>query len=429
MNSLSTPASLCSLWDEVRLQDRPPLPLVRHAQVVAWLRQLQARAGDLFRVEEIGRSVEGRALHHVEVGRGPRHVLFWSQMHGDEPTATTALFELFEYLRRYRQEPRVEALLSALTLHAVPLLNPDGAERFQRTNAQGIDINRDALRLQTPEGRALKALRDRLEPSLGFNLHNQDWRTAVGSSGRPASISLLAPAFDEARSDSPGRVLAKKVCAVIRDALEPLVPGQIGRYSDAFEVRAFGDNMGLWGTPSVLIETGPWSSPISEADGPLLKLNFVALVSALEALATGRAEQAELARYDSIPFNDSKGLLQVLVKGAHVFGEAGDAFLADVGVAVSPAVRTVEGTPRAGVFAVIAELGDLRVFGATEVVDGHGLTVVPLPAGEVKEGDTVPLPPRSACTVAVGQGARLMVLRPGQPEGIWRVERILRFDR
>ncbi|WP_224246206.1 M14 family metallopeptidase [Hyalangium gracile] len=422
----STSAMLSALWDEVRLRERPPLPLVRHAQVMAWLERLRESAPDLFLVEEVGRSVEDRAIQHVRVGHGPRHVLLWSQMHGDEPTATTALFELFEYLRRYRQEPRVDGLLSALTLHAVPMLNPDGAERFQRVNAQGIDINRDALMLQTPEGRTLKALRDRLQPSLGFNLHNQDWRTAVGKSGKPASISLLAPAFDEARGDNPGRLLAKKVCAVIRDALEPLVPGQIGRYSDAFEVRAFGDNMGRWGTPSVLIETGPW--PEVESEGPLLRLNFVALVSALEALASGRAEQADLERYDSIPLNDSKGLLRLIVKGAQVFGEAGGPFLADVGVAASPSVRTVQGIPRAVVVGAIAELGDLRVFGASETVDGQGLTLVPLPSGDVKEGDLVPLPARRACEVGVGQIARLMLLRPVEPAGTWRVERIIRFD-
>lgn len=426
MIPISTPAMLSSLWDEVRLQERPPLPLVRHAQVVTWLRQLRESAPELFQVEEVGRSVEDRSIHHVAVGRGPRHVLLWSQMHGDEPTATTALFEVFEYLRRYQREPRVDGLLSALTLHAVPLLNPDGAERFQRVNAQGIDINRDALMLQTPEGRTLKALRDRLQPSLGFNLHNQDWRTAVGASGKPASISLLAPAFDEARSDNPGRLLAKKVCAVIRDALEALAPGQIGRYNDAFEVRAFGDNMGRWGTPSVLIETGPWSTPDSE--GPLLRLNFVALVSALEALASGRAEQADLGRYESIPLNDSKGLLRLIVKGARVFGEAGEAFVADIGVAASPSVRMIQGTPRAVVQGAIAELGDLRVFGAVETVDGQGLTAVPLPPGNVKEGDFVPLPPRSTCEISVGRLAKLMLLRPGESPSSWRVERIIRFE-
>ncbi|MFY0573591.1 hypothetical protein ACN28S_03785 [Cystobacter fuscus] len=89
-------------------------------------------------------------------------------------------------------------------MHALPLLNPDGAERFQRRNAQGIDINRDALALQTPEGRTLKAVRDRLQPALGFNLHDQSWRTAVGDSGRPASISVLAPPLTPRATTTPG---------------------------------------------------------------------------------------------------------------------------------------------------------------------------------------------------------------------------------
>ena len=52
---------------------------------------------------------------------------------------------------------------------------------------------------------------------------------------------------------------------MIRDALEPLASGQIGRYDDEFEVRAFGDNITLWGTPVVLIETGPWPSAEPDA--------------------------------------------------------------------------------------------------------------------------------------------------------------------
>jgi hypothetical protein len=417
---------ITDIWDTVRFHELPPLPLVRHARVEAWVHRLREQAPEVFQVETAGHSVEGRALHHVWFGRGPTHVLLWSQMHGDEPTATTVLFELFEYIRRHSGHPRVEALLAGLTVHALPMLNPDGAERFQRVNAQGIDINRDALMLQTPEGRTLKALRDRLQPRLGFNLHNQDWRTAVEGTRAPASLSLLAPAFDEARSDNAGRVLAKKVCAVIRDALEPLIPGRIGRYSDAFEVRAFGDNIGRWGTPTVLIETGPW--PTADHDEALRRLNFVALVTALEALVNGQAEAADLGRYDSIPLNESKGLLRLVVKGAQVFGEAGEAFTADVGVAASPAVRQRAGEAVAVMAGEIAELGDLRVFGALETVDGAGLTVVPLPPEAPKVGDTVPLPPRRECTVRVGQPAALMLLRPGSPGGPWRVERLLQFE-
>jgi murein tripeptide amidase MpaA len=51
----------------------------------------------------------------------------------------------------------VARLLSTLTLHALPCSNPDGAERFQRRNAQGIDINRDAWRCRRPRGRITQA--------------------------------------------------------------------------------------------------------------------------------------------------------------------------------------------------------------------------------------------------------------------------------
>ena len=71
----------------------------------------------------------------------------------------------------------------------------------------------------------------------------------------PAAMSLLAVSFDEARSDNPGRIRVKKVAGVIRDAVEPLAPGMIGRYDDEFEIRAFGDNLTKWGTYVVLIET------------------------------------------------------------------------------------------------------------------------------------------------------------------------------
>ena len=189
---------LGAIWDAEHVS--PPLPpLVDHEEVVKRLDELGTRAPpDLFAIEKIGESIEGRSINHVRVGTGPIGVLLWSQMHGDEPTATVgAVRSSSSIFARHRDEPAVARILSQLTLHVVPMLNPDGAERFQRRNAQSIDINRDALRLQTPEGRVLKALRDRLNPRVGFNLHNQSWRTSVGKPPKPASISLLSVAYDE----------------------------------------------------------------------------------------------------------------------------------------------------------------------------------------------------------------------------------------
>ena len=425
--SALSPQQLAKIWDAEHVS--PPLaPLVEHAEVVRRLEELSRSAAGLFTVEKAGESVEGRAIYHVRVGSGPFGVLLWSQMHGDEPTATSALFDVFEYLRRHQQEPAVHRLLSSLTLHVIPMLNPDGAQRFQRRNAQSIDVNRDALRLQTPEGRTLKAVRDRTRAAIGFNLHNQNWRTSVGDPPRPASISLLSVAFDENRTENAGRLLTKKVCAVIRDALEPFAAGQIGRYDDEFEVRAFGDNITLWGTPVVLIETGPW--PAAQPDPPLVRLNFIAILSALDALASKRVETADPARYETLPLNESR-VFYIIIRNATVINGAGvPPFVADIGIAANRRVREFQGRREVQVAMIIDDMGDLRTSGGLTTIDATGMTIVPLDDGEALDvGRLVDLPEwrlKRRTAVAVGEPARLAVLKPAADPGKYVVSEIVR---
>jgi hypothetical protein len=418
-----TPQSLAAIWDAERVQQPIP-PLLRHADLEPRLKDVQRVTPDLFAIEEIGKSVEGRAIYHFRFGTGSFPVLLWSQMHGDEPTATAALFDVFEYVRRHRRDPVVARMLSALTVHVVPMLNPDGAERYQRRNAQSIDINRDALMLQTPEGRTLKALRDRLNPKIGFNLHNQNWRTSVGETGKPASISLLSVAFDEARSENEGRLLTKRTAAIVRDAVEHFAPGQVAKYDDAFNPRAFGDNVTKWGTPVLLIETGAW--PGSEPDRHLVRLNFVALVTALDALASGRVHTADKRRYDELPMNGSNVLYQ-LIRGATIVNGAGVApYVADVGIAGQRVVRQVDGHNRVLMQTRVEEFGDLSTFGGIDVIDAKGLTVAPILDAAVKTGDTITLPTdwsKNKNVVGTSQPANLMLLRP-QAVGKYRVERL-----
>ena len=417
-----SPQDLARIWDKEHVS--PPVsPTVDHADVVRRLAALVAAAPDLFEVEKAGESVEGRSINHLRVGRGPFRVLLWSQMHGDESTATSALFDLFEYIRSHRNDEAVRGILTNLTLHVVPMVNPDGAERFQRRNAQSIDVNRDALSLQTPEGQVLKAIRDRFQPRVGFNLHNQSWRTSVGDPPKPASISLLSVAYDAKRSENSGRVLTKKICAVIREALEPFASGQIGRYDDTFEVRAFGDNITLWGTPVVLIETGPW--PSENPDPPLVRLNFIALVSALDALATGRVNRADARRYDGLPMNESR-MFYIAVRSATVINGAGvKPFTADIGIVATRRVRVVNGRRDVVLTTGIDDMGDLRTSGALREIDASALTAV-RDAG-YQEGQLVNLPDwrhRSETSLAVGQPARIALLRPAA-EGKYRVELVL----
>jgi hypothetical protein len=422
----ASPQELARIWDNEHVS--PPVPpLLNHPELTRRLEALVAASPGLFRMEKVGESIEGRALNMVQAGTGPFRVLLWSQMHGDEPTATAALLDVFEYLRRHREDAAVRSMLSSLTLYVVPMLNPDGAERFQRRNAQGIDINRDALRLATPEGRALKTLRDRVQPRIGFNLHNQGWRTSVGAPPRPASISLLSVAYDEARSMNDGRRLTKRVCAVIRDALEPFASGQIGRYDDEFEVRAFGDNLTLWGTPVVLIETGPW--PAADPDPALVRLNFIAIVASLDALASGSVNSAQTERYDSLPVNESGELFVLVKNGTVIAGTGVPPFAADIGIVANRRVREADGARQLQVATVIDDLGDLRTLGALRTVDATGMTVVPLTSDSVEAGQIVDLPEwkaQQSATIAVGQPARLVLLEPASEPGKYRVALVLK---
>ncbi|MCA1621165.1 MAG: peptidase M14 [Acidobacteria bacterium] len=375
-----TPRDLFAEWTRQRVTDLDPA-LVKHADLKKYLSELRALGVP---VAEVGRSLAGREIYQVEFGRGPLKVFMWSQMHGDEPTATSALVDLFAFLRRNRGLPWVKSVEEKITLRAVPMLNPDGAELFQRRNLQAIDINRDARALVTPEGRLLKRLRDEWRPDIGFNLHNQNPRTAVGDTGKQATVSLLAVVSDATGANTPGRVRNKKLCAVMVEALAPFIYGHVGRYDDSFNPRAFGDNISQWGTPVILIETGALKG-MSGHD--LAGLNFVALAAALKALADGSVEEANPAVYDALRMNEGGAIYDLLVRGGTLVGRAagGEArpepFAADLAVNVERG-RGDGGAPRR---ASVQDVGDLSVYHGLEEVDARGYYVV-VPGGELRVG-------------------------------------------
>src|SRR5690606_18878993 len=113
----------------------------RHADILPLLKN---RKG-VFRVDEIGQSVQGRGTFQLTYGKGPVKVMLWSQMHGNESTATMALFDLFNFLEGNHDgyDTLRNLLREKLHILFIPMVNPDGAEVFQRRNALDIDINRD----------------------------------------------------------------------------------------------------------------------------------------------------------------------------------------------------------------------------------------------------------------------------------------------
>lgn len=321
-----TPAQLAEIWDKEHVTNKLPSNL-RHQDLKLYLDGL-LKLG--LKVNEVGRSNANREIYQIEWGKGPLKIFLWSQMHGDEPTATSALIDMFTVLEKNRDQEWAKRIAEKVTIRAVPMLNPDGAEVFIRRNLQGIDINRDALDLKTPEGRLLKQLRDSWQPEIGFNLHNQQALTAAGQTDKQAAISFLVVYGDEAKTPSDGHERNKRIVAAMIQALNQFIPGHIARYDDEWTPTAFGDNFSKWGTPVILIETGGLHG---KDEMYLVKMNFVAMMTALKVVADGTEKDFSPSNYEYLPSNSGRRLMNIVFRGGTVIDVATAAgAAADIGI-------------------------------------------------------------------------------------------------
>ena len=66
------------------------------AEMIKWLDPL--RDQKVFVMTPVGRSAEGRTISMLKLGTGKTTVLLWSQMHGDETTATMGVLDMLSYM-------------------------------------------------------------------------------------------------------------------------------------------------------------------------------------------------------------------------------------------------------------------------------------------------------------------------------------------
>ncbi|RNI28012.1 peptidase M14 [Rufibacter immobilis] len=347
----------------------------KHKDIVPLLEKL--KQNPLFQVQVVGKSVEDRDLYLVKAGTGKTKIMLWSQMHGDESTATMALFDIFNFLQASDDlNPLRQEILKNNTLYFIPMLNPDGAERFTRRNALDIDLNRDALRLQSPEAVLLKSLRDSLKPDFGFNLHDQSRLYTVGTTPQTATISFLAPAYDYAQSVNQVRERAMRTIAGLNEGIQQFLPGQVAKYSDDHEPRAFGDNIQKWGTSLILIESGGYRGDPEKQY--IRQVNFAAILAAMQMIGDQGYKKYEVKDYFKIPQNE-RYLYDFVLRNVR-YQQDGRSTLLDLGINRNEASAN---TPQ-GFYhrSSIDEIGDMRVFHGYEELNAEGLTLVP---GKVSE--------------------------------------------
>jgi hypothetical protein len=286
-------------FKENRLQNR----FFKHSDIMKLIENLKKT--DVFQIQKVGESFENKEIYLLKIGTGKKKIFLWSQMHGDEPTATAALFDVFNFFTDtiyYNDVKRL--ILNNSTIFFLPLVNPDGTDQFNRRNSMMIDLNRDANKLESPEAKLLMNLFDLIKADFGFNLHDQSHRFSVGNSPKQATISFLAPPIDYNKSVDSVRLNSMKLISGLYELLNKFIPGHISKYSDDYEPRAFGDNFQRKGTRTILVESGGWKNDPEKQF--IRKLNFILLLSAFKQIADGSFSYFDETIYNSIPFNEER---------------------------------------------------------------------------------------------------------------------------
>ncbi|MCF8413668.1 MAG: hypothetical protein K9G44_09660 [Melioribacteraceae bacterium] len=322
------------------------------------------------KVCQIGSSLEGRSINKIVIGNGPANVLLWSQMHGDESTATRAILDILNFFEKENEFDEIKQdILEKITITIIPMLNPDGAKKFTRRNAQQIDLNRDAVALQSPEANLLFEEKSRLAPGLCLNLHDQENKYSVGFTNNAPVISFLATTFNTEKDLNESRKTAMKIIAECADILSDNVPGHISRYDDMFEPRGFGDNFALAGIPLILIESGWWKNDFHKEY--VRKLNFVTILSIFRSFAKAIYNHFLIEDYSQIPENVDR-MNDLIIRNVRYY--VGDVF-SKIDISIKHKWDFNHNRNKFFRKSIIADLGDLSTQTAEKEVNLSGYRI------------------------------------------------------
>ena len=252
-----------------------------------------------YNAEVVGKSVLGKPIYKYQIGLGKTRILMWSQMHGNESTTTKALCDFINVLNSNSEE--ISKLLNAFTFCMLPMVNPDGAKLYTRENANGIDLNRDAQCLSQPESKILRKVFEDFQPNYCYNLHDQRTIYGVDTTGKPATVSFLAPAYNESRDVNEVRLKAMELIVAMNNTLQHYIPSQVGRFDDSFNLNCVGDTFQFMKVPTILFEAGHFAADYDRES--TRKYIFIALLSSIHYLHENDIVSNKNEDYMQIPQN------------------------------------------------------------------------------------------------------------------------------
>jgi len=249
-------------------------------------------------IKEIGKSSLGKPIYMLTLGNGNLKIAAWSQMHGNESTATLAMLDL---LSIFEKNPELkDKLFTLIQLDFIFMLNPDGSEVWTRRNAYDIDINRDFVRNSSNEIRVLKSIV--LDGNYSYLLNLHDQRTIFTTDGtHPATLSFLSPSENPERDITENRKKSMAVIAAIYMQMKHILPNRIAKYTDEFYPTSSGDNFMKSGIPAILFEGGFYENDLDRKK--TREFYTQALYFALKAISVLKGETLSYETYFDIPQN------------------------------------------------------------------------------------------------------------------------------
>lgn len=274
-----------------------------HQELLEELEQLEQRSSTLS-LERIGESLEGRELVAATVGDGDEDVFIVTEQHGNEPHPTNAIMDELRHLSKaggYAARVR-----ETLTVHVVPMLNPDGAMRNQRTNADGVDLNRQhdyapgADANPSPEAQAMIDYVTDIDPLWVADLHIQGgpWPDEKDNPGDYITMSNFWSSNPNVEPAVVDR--GKRLNVAMWDGIEGFANAQLSVYPGGTGANIARNAYGLRGYATVLSEMGA-SHPYEGMNGQLVRQCRKANQVMLEETADGTVFDRDPDRVEEIP--------------------------------------------------------------------------------------------------------------------------------
>lgn len=275
-----------------------------HEEVMDRLARFEQTSRGAVSVEEIGESIEGRELVVATVGEGETDVFFVSEQHGNEPTGTIAIMQVLQNLAA--GGGNVAEILDELTVHILPMQNPDGGMRHQRRNANGIDPNRQhhydagSGDNPSPETQAMIDYVDALDPEWVADLHTQggDYVDDDGNSIRASNFWPIAEGVSEGTQN-----LSKQLNWAIYDEVDDQYGfANISQYPGGTGANIARNAYGLRGYGSILMEmTGQTGDRGERMEGMMVRHMRAEIDVILEETADGTLYDRDPDNAETIP--------------------------------------------------------------------------------------------------------------------------------